>query len=105
MLINSIQEQYERGLLIMKKLETLKKDKLIEVMKEICSGHSGAMEVLNETSKVIKTIENDVIDEICICSWPSLRISPFGITYNPEHGEGQNVVKFGKTFTLENILK
>lgn len=75
------------------------KKELLETLKEIC-GDRVSKETLEESSNVYKKLTNDEPTELSIASWDSLIISPFGITYQKEHGTAERIVEFNKFFKI-----
>lgn len=93
-------EKHNVGFPTFEKLFNLKKEKLIEVLKEICVNHKEALDVLNEKPNIYKYIENDDPTKIKICSWSTIEITSIGISYKAEHGQLKGFVFFDKFFTL-----
>ena len=99
-MIKEYLERYDIGFPTFEKLFNLKKDELIEILKDVCIGNSNATELLKEAPNVYKFIENDLPTKIKLCSWSTLEVTPTGIFYKPEHGQGSDVVNFNKFFVL-----
>ena len=93
----NFEEQWKQGYPVFEKLFNLKKDELKVLLLEICGDK---YEELIKNCRVYKSITDDRPDKIEVCFYDKLSITPFGINYCPEHGEGSEVVKFNKFFTL-----
>jgi hypothetical protein len=94
------EKQYEEGLPTFEKLFKLSSQELKEKIKEICGSNVSNEYLFTESSHVVKTIKNDKPKEIVIEFYDSISISPFGISYQPEHGSGRKLVTFNKFFVL-----
>lgn len=90
----TLEEKYEIGFPILEKLFNLKKEELIELLKEIFDDNDSVLEILENKPSVIKTIKDDKADNIAIHFYGSIEINFFGIFYKPEHGSGTYLVKF-----------
>ena len=91
------QKQWEVGYPIFEKLFNLKKAELKVLLLEICGD---SYKEIIDNCRVYKSITDDQPDKIEVCFYDKLVITPFGINYWPEHGEGSEVVKFNRFFTL-----
>jgi len=99
--VNDIVENYKIGLPIFEKLFNLKRDKLIEVLKDICSEHKRAMENLENNPSVNKESRNDEPYSLKIYNWSTIEIGAMGIYFKPEHEPGDYIVRFNKFFKLD----
>lgn len=95
-----IEKQYALGLPIFEKLFNLSSVELREKIKEICGSKVSNQHLFTDSSNVRKTILNDRPQEIVLEFYDSISISPFGISYSPEHGQGKKLVEFDKFFVL-----
>lgn len=93
-------ERYNIGFPTFEKLFNLKKDELLIILREVCHKDNQYKEVLEDNSNVYKSIENDLPTKIKICSWSTIEVTPTGIYYKPEHGQGHDIVLFDKFFVL-----
>lgn len=91
-------KQWELGYPVFEKLFNLKSDELRAILIEICGVEY--KEVING-GDVFKSFKNDMPRDLEIRYYSKLSISPFGITYYPEHGNQKDVVKFNKFFKLD----
>ena len=78
-------------------LFSLNKEQLIYKLKSICSL---LITFDFDLASITKTIKEDVPFLITVDHYASLNISPFGINYQPEHGEIKKIVTFNKHFAL-----
>jgi len=99
----SLEDKYKIGMPVFKKLFDLPKDKLIKALRLICNTNKGAIRVLDNNPSVKKEITDDEPSNIELAFYDVIRISPFGITYAPEHGEGSHIVEFNSFFTIDNL--
>ena len=93
-------EQYSIGFPIFQKFFDMPKADLLKILAEIC-GDNISPETLEKSSKVYKESIDDVPNNIKICSWDTLEISPFGINFKSENGQNKKIVEFNKFFKLE----
>ena len=102
--MDAVQEylkKYELGFPTFEKFFNLKKEDLIEKLKEVCEHHKQAIELLNEKPNSYKFIEEDKPTKIKLCSWSTLEITPTGIYYKGENSyESSDVVLFNKFFAV-----
>jgi len=92
----------ENGLIGKKTLYALfplRKDDLIEELKEILGDD---VKDFWETTpiSVRKTLDDDVPQEILLCSYDTIIIDSYGISFKPEHGVAKKLRKFDKHFVL-----
>lgn len=100
--MDAVQEYLEKhriGFPTFEKLFNLKKDELLKVLKDICIERKYD-DILEDSSNIYKYIENDLPTKIRVCSWSSIEITPTGIYYKPEHGNGHDIALFNKFFVL-----
>lgn len=97
----TLEEKYEIGFPILEKLFNLKKEELIELLKDIFEENDSVLEILENKPSVIKTLKDDKADNIAIHFYGSIEINFFGIFYKPEHGSGNYLVRFNKYFKLD----
>jgi hypothetical protein len=97
-------EQYEIGFPIFQKLFQLKKDDFIKVMKDIFQDDKSVMEILENKPRVIKTLNDDEPEEMQIHFYSSILINYTGVSYKPEHGSLQMILKFDKFFNVDVAL-
>lgn len=100
--MNAVEEYLEKhriGFPTFEKLFNLKKEELLKVLREICI-EKKYEDILENSSNVYKYIENDLPTKIRVCSWSSVEITPTGIYYKPEHGDGHSITLFHKFFVL-----
>jgi hypothetical protein len=97
----SFEEEYEIGLPVFQKLFEMKKDELVQTVKDICEPYAPSDDFFNDNISVYvtKTIVDDSPSEIFISAYNNLIISPFGINIKV-HGITKNLVRFNKYFTL-----
>lgn len=100
-LIKIYKEKYEVGFATFEKLFNLKSEELIIVLKEIFTEYDYVLEILNNSTKVLKQLENDVPDEIKLISYKSLIINAYGINYVPEYGPQKKLIEFNKFFKID----
>lgn len=100
--VEKIKERYEIGQKIFEQLFKLTDSELKEKISSICGEQldSYNSEILAKGSDVTRIIKNEIPKKITIYYYSGISISAFGITYQPEHGEGRNLVDFGKHFKL-----
>lgn len=97
----SYKEKFEIGFPIFSRLFNLNKEDLLKVLKELFKDNHTIYNLLDDNPSVLKTIQDDRISEITISYYDVIRITPFGISYKPEHGSYEYVVKFDKFFNIE----
>lgn len=104
--IDKLKQDYELGLPVLKKLFKLNKEQLVTTLETICSGilpdHYNHL-FKPKNVRVTKIIVDDEESEIKVEFYDALKITPFGVNVQPEHGQAFTVVKFNKTFTLDNL--
>lgn len=103
-LAEKYQKEYEIGFTIFMKLFQLKKDNLIKVMKYIFKDNKSVLRILDNIPRVIKIIDNDIPNEITINCYDGITINYFGVTYKPEHGAINLILKFDEFFNLDAAL-
>lgn len=97
-------EQYEIGFPIFEKLFQLKKDDFIKVMKDIFQDNKSIMEILENNPQVIKTLNDDVPEEIQIYYYSGILVNYTGVKFKPEHGTFKMILKFDKFFNIDVAL-
>lgn len=103
-LAETINKQYENGLPIFKKLFKLEKEILKKTLIDIIGGTSvhvntNMLDLINN-GIAYKTIRNDVPENIEINYYDQIKVTPFGISFKPEHGDEKEIIKFGIHFKL-----
>ena len=98
------QERYEIGFPIFQKLFQLKKDDFIKVMKDIFSENESVLEILEKKPRVIKTLIDDEPQDVAIHFYSSISIDYLGVSYKPEHGTSNLILKFDKFFNVDVAL-
>lgn len=98
--MSDIQELYDIGRPIFFEIFKLKDSDLKEKLKSILGEEDKYENLFSETSVVERKIKNDLPQDITISYYDSFSISPFGINFKREHGEGKTLVKFNKHFKL-----
>lgn len=101
----SIHAQYKIGFPVFEKLFNTPSAQLKELLKEILSGHMETIDgdylLSKEGGSVYKESTNDRPTSISISAYGTISISPFGITYKPEHGDSKKLIEFNKYFKLD----
>lgn len=98
-MVSQIVEDSLVGKKILYKLFPLFKDHLIEKIKDILGEDE---KDFWETTPITvrKTLEDDVPQEILFCSYDTIIIDSYGISFKPEHGVAKKLRKFDKHFVL-----
>lgn len=96
-LIKIYKKKYEVGFATFEKLFNLKSEELIIVLKEIFTEYDYVLEILNNSPKVLKQLENDVPAEIKINFYKGLVINAYGINYGPQ----KKLIEFNKFFKID----
>ena len=91
-------KRYDKGLVILAQLFEMKKPELLAKLKSICG--SKVPEHMFEGSTTKKTSSDDVPENIEIWHYDCLRVSPFGVTFEPEHGDSRDIIDFNDHFVL-----
>lgn len=94
-------EKYEIGFKTFNKLFQLKKDDFINVMKDIFKDNKSVLQILENKPCVIKTLNDDIPEEIQIHFFDSILIKYSGIHYKPEHGSMKTILNFDKYFNID----
>ena len=97
-------EQYEVGFQIFEKLFQLKKNDFIKVMKDVFQDNKDVLEILENNPNVLKKLSDDEPEEISIRFYSTISINYLGISYKPEHGASNMVLKFDKFFNVDVAL-
>lgn len=87
------------GIEILKELFKLSHIELRAKLQDICGDKIKDPDIF-EKGHVHKTVDNDEPEHIKIYYYDCLSVSPFGITFEPEHGESRSIVEFNKYFKL-----
>ena len=100
----SIEERYQFGLPIVAAFFKLSDAEIIDKLKSICGRQLKSLkgyDILEEgASNVTRMIKSEKPSDITISYYGNIKIHPFGITYNPEHGEGKTLIEFNEHFKL-----
>ena len=96
------QEQYDTGYKVFEKLFVLSDKELKEKLKSIIGNDLSKWNdgILGKESGTKRIIQNEKYQEITICFYDHISITPFGIHYHPEHGEASKMIEFNKHFCL-----
>ncbi|HMR88490.1 MAG TPA: hypothetical protein PKD51_10065 [Saprospiraceae bacterium] len=100
--VEKYQCEYEIAFPIFNKLFQLNKNDFINLMKEIFHDNGYVMEILNGNPKVIKTLNDDIAEEIQLHFYDSILINWSGVKYKPEHGSLRTIAKFNKDFIIRD---
>ena len=96
-----IQEKYDIGIIIVKDFFALSDKEIKEKLSSILDDDNDKYSyVLGKNSSTKRTISNEIPVKIVVSFYDAISISPFGITYLPEHGDAVDLVKFTKHFKL-----
>ncbi len=95
-------ENFMAGIPIFEKLFALPYKELLAKVQTLCGDQIPNTYILID-GHVVKTTTNDRPDEIRINFYDSITISPLGITYIPEHGNGRLIFDFGKYAKLATL--
>ncbi len=96
----SIQEKWNTGYPIFKKLFETPCHELRGILSEICVDKIPNKDLFKEGT-IKKLSSNDKPESLDVWFYDSISISAFGINYKPEHGTPKTIVEFNKFFTLK----
>ena len=105
--MESIEQQYETGMLIFEQIFSWKKDKILKFISDLVGNTSRKYnDILEYQPNVYKNSINDIPQNISISVYGSFKINAFGINYEGEHGRGNHqIVKFDKFFKIPEEWK
>jgi len=95
---------YDVGFPIFKKLFDLKKDDFITVMKCIFSENEDVLEILNSNPSVNKKLRNDEPQEISVFFYSGIKITYFGVDFQPEHGSASTILRFNNLLNIDAAM-
>jgi hypothetical protein len=94
-------KQYAIGFPTLHKLFMLSKKDFITVMKDIFQDNESVMEILENRSRVVKTLVDDKPEDIKLRFYDSIKVTYLGVEFKPEHGPGTMLLKFDKFFNVD----
>jgi superfamily II helicase len=102
--MSSLEEFSKRrdyGLPVMEALMQMGDSEIRKKVRSICGDKiPDADLILGPSSGVVRTIRSEKPDKIEIAYYDVITITPYGISFKPEHGDRRELVAFGPHFVL-----
>ena len=100
--VEKLQKMYEKGLVILEEFMKMSDKEIKEKLRSIAGNKiPDADYILGEQGHVRRVIENEKPSEITLSFYDTIKISPFGITFEGEHGyRNKDLVDFNEHFKL-----
>jgi hypothetical protein len=98
--MNDFTKEWEVGYPHFEKLCKMNSKEIKDKLKSILSGLDIPEHLFDDSAAVKIIISDDTYIGMEVWCYDHLSVSPFGITYIPEHGESRTVLKFTEHFVI-----
>lgn len=100
--VEKIEKRYNEGLHILEAFMKMTDQEIREKLRSIVGNQITNNEyLLGDNSQIKRVIENELPSEITVSYYDHIKISPFGINYEGEHGyNNRKLVEFNEHFKL-----